>query len=283
MLHRPWVVWALFACVYAPSALANIRGLAGPPGRVDALARGVSVHSQFEAASAFAVLQVAAAAGAVMLLIFGRALDPVPVGRRCAQLGLRWGDGRRLIVGGVGGAAAGYLAIVAGAAIIATVVLDGIGVAGRPTVGGSIPNRLLLLGDYLMSIGSGIGEEVLLLAIPFALATRAGWKPWEVIGLLTGLRLAIHLYYGAGSVFVVLWIPAAYLLYRATGSILPLIIGHVGYDLLAVTAQRSPELHTPALTALLTVTVLGAALLAGSTARNFTTRQQRWRSQLPAE
>lgn len=281
MLHRPWVIWGLFACVYAPSALANIRGLAGPPGRADVLARGVSVQSQFEAASAFAVLQVAAAAGAVMLLIFGRALGPVPVGRRRAQLGLRWRDERRLVVGGVGGAAAGYLAIVAGAAITATVVLDAVGVAGRPTVGGSIPNRLLLLGDFLMSIGSGIGEEVLLLAIPFALATRAGWKPWEVIALLTGLRLFIHLYYGAGSFFVLLWIPAAYLLYRATGSILPLIVGHVGYDLLAVTVQRSPGLHTPALTALLTVTVLGAALLAGSTARNFTT--QRRRSQLPAE
>jgi hypothetical protein len=55
-----------------------------------------------------------------------------------------------------------------------------------------------------MSIGAGIGEEVLLLAIPFALATRAGWKPWAILAPLVGLRLSIHLYYGAGALFVLL-------------------------------------------------------------------------------
>jgi len=178
-----------------------------------------------------------------------------------------------MMIGGAGGAAAGYLAIVAGASFIATVVLNGFDLTGRPTVGGSIPNPVLLLGDYLMSIGAGIGEEVLLLAIPFALATRAGWKPWVVIALLTGLRLSIHLYYGAGSVFVVLWIPAAYLLYPATRSILPLILGHIVYDVLAATEQRSPaQHHTPALALLVALVVLGSALLAGSAARHLATR-----------
>ena len=190
-------------------------------------------------------------------------------------MGLRWSNGRALILGGAGGATAGYLAILAGAAFIATVTLNGFDITGRPTVGGSIPNPLLLLGDYLMSISAGIGEELLLLAIPFALATRAGWKPWAVIALLTGLRLSIHLYYGAGSVFVMLWIPAAYLLYRATGSILPLMLGHIVYDLLATTAQRSPALHTPALILLAGLAVLGSALLAGSAARYLTTRRRR--------
>lgn len=85
--------------------------------------------------------------------------------------------------------------------------------------------------------------------------------------MLTGPRLSIHLYYGASSVFVVLWIAAAYLLYRATGSIAPLMLGHIVYDLLATTVQRSPVLHTPALVLLAGLAVLGSALLAGSAAR----------------
>jgi len=270
---RPWVIWGLFALVYAHSVLANVRGLTRPAGSADVLVPGVTAASQFWTAATFAVLQTAAAAGAVTLLILGPAWDLDTAGGRCRRLGLRWSDGRGRIIGGAGGAAAGYLAIVAGAAFTAAVVLSRLGVAGRPTVGGSIPNPVLLLGDYLMSIGAGIGEEVLLLAIPFALATRAGWKPWAVIALLTGLRLSIHLYYGAGSVFVVLWIPAAYLLYRATRSIGPLIGGHIVYDLLATTVQRSPALHTQALVLLAALGVFGSALLAGSAARYLAARR----------
>lgn len=169
----PWVIWVLFASVYAPSVLANVRGLTAPAGSADILDSGATVASQFWAATTSAVLQIAAAAGALTLLILGPAWDPDPVGERIRRLGLRWSCGRRLMSGGGGGAAAGYLAIVAGAAFIAAVVLSGLEVARRPTVGGSIPNPVLLLGDYLLSIGAGIGEEVLLLAIPFALANRA--------------------------------------------------------------------------------------------------------------
>jgi len=46
-----------------------------------------------------------------------------------------------------------------------------------------------------------------------------------------------------------------------------LILGHIVYDLLATTVQRSPALHTPALVLLAGLAVTGAALLAGSAAR----------------
>ena len=264
--RRPWLVWILFLMVYSPSVLTNIQGLTRPAGSAYALPVGASVQAQFGAAATFTLLQIAAAAGALTLLLLGtfRALDP-PEAR--ARLGLRWNDGRRLVLAGPGGAAVGYLAIVAGAGFAAAVLLDTIGVSGRPTAGGSIPNPVLLAGDYLMSIGAGIGEEVLLLAIPFALATRAGWKPLAILALLVGLRLSIHLYYGAGALFVLLWIRAAYLLYRATRSIFPLILGHIGYDLLAVTVQRSPTLHMAALALLIALAVAGAALLACSATR----------------
>jgi hypothetical protein len=72
----------------------------------------------------------------------------------------------------------------------------------------------------------------------------------------------------------VLWIPAAYLLYRATRSIGPLIGGHIVYELLATTVQRSPALHTPALVLLAALGVFGSALLAGSAARYLATRRR---------
>lgn len=270
-MHRqPWLIWGLCVLVYFPSVLANVRGLTRPGGSADTLGSGATVTSQFWAAGTFAVLEVAAAAWAVTLLLLGPAWDPDPIGERCRRLGLRWSDGRGRVLGGPGGATVGYVAVVAGAAILAAVALNWLEVTGRPTVGGSIPNPVLLGGDYLMSIAAGIGEELLLLAIPFALATRAGWKPWMVVVLLTGLRLSIHLYYGAGSTFVVLWVPAAYLLYRATRSIGPLILGHVVYDLLATTVQRWLAMHIPALVLLVALVVSGSALLSGSATRYLT-------------
>lgn len=271
LLARPWVIWGIFALVYVPSVQANLRGLGGPAGSADVLVPGASVGSQFAAAATFSVLQLAAAVGAAALLLLGPAWRCDPGGERVRRLGLRWTGGRALILGGAAGAAAGYVAILAGAAFVSALVLGALHLTGRPTAGGSIPDPLLLAGDYLMSVSAGIGEELLLLAIPYVLATRAGWKPWAVIALLTGLRLSIHLYYGAGSLFVVLWIPAAYLLYRATGSIAPLMLGHIVYDLLATTIQRSPALHTPALVVLAGLAVAGSALLAGSAARYLTT------------
>ncbi len=267
LLARPWVIWAVCVLVYVPSVLASLRGLGGPAGSADVLVPGASVGSQFVAAATFSVLQLAAAVGAAVLLLLGPSWRCDPVSDRAGRLGLRWTDGRALILGGRAGATAGYVAILAGAAFVSAVVLGAVHLTGRPTAGGSIPDPLLLAGDYLMSVSAGIGEELLLLAIPYVLATRAGWKPWAVIALLTGLRLSIHLYYGAGSLFVVLWIPAAYLLYRATGSIAPLMVGHIVYDLLATTIQRSPALHTTALILLAGLSVVGSALLAGSAAR----------------
>ncbi|MGI8416272.1 MAG: hypothetical protein ACR2P2_08745 [Nakamurella sp.] len=47
--------------------------------------------------------------------------------------------------------------------------------------------------------------------------------------MIVVLRLGIHLYYGIGyaAAMVVPWMIGAWLLYRAIGTIWPLIIGHV--------------------------------------------------------
>ena len=271
---QPWLIWLLCVSVYLPSVLANVRGLGGPVGSAGELSPGVTVWSQFWAAATFAALEVAAAVIAVTLMAGGLAWRSEVVGDWCRRLGLRWSDGRNLVLGGPVGATVGYVAVIAGAAVVAAVTLSGLGISSRPTVGGSVSDPVLLAGDYLMSVAAGIGEELLLLSIPFALATRAGWKPWWVLALLVGLRLSIHLYYGAGSAFVVLWVPAAYLLYRATRSIGPLILGHVLYDLLATTVQRVPAVREAGLILLAALSVAGWALLAGSFARYWGVRRR---------
>ena len=106
------------------------------------------------------------------------------------------------------------------------------------------------------SVGAGIGEEILLFAIPIALARRAGWSTPSTIALVTVLRLAIHTYYGWGSAFVLLWIPAGYALYRAAGAIWPLIAAHTIYDGVAFSIDS-----WPAAGHVLTVMNLACALL----------------------
>lgn len=62
------------------------------------------------------------------------------------------------------------------------------------------------------SVAAGLGEEILLFAVPIALTRRSSWSPAAVLTLVIALRLAIHTYYGWGSLFVLLWIPAGYAL-----------------------------------------------------------------------
>ncbi len=83
---RPWVIWSLFALVYVPSVVANIRGLTGPPGSADVLAYqpARTLFDSFRPA----------------------AWGPDPVVERVRRLGLRWSDGRALILGGAGGCVA---------------------------------------------------------------------------------------------------------------------------------------------------------------------------------
>ncbi len=50
-------------------------------------------------------------------------------------------------------------------------------------------------------------------------------------------------YYGWTSLFVLVWIPAGYALYRAAGTIWPLVAGHALYDLLQVGQNTWPTLE----------------------------------------
>ena len=125
----------------------------------------------------------------------------------------------------------------------------------------SVPRADYLIGDGLQSLGAGFWEEICLFAVPIALlairrtkvidgiaADRSTWTwgpiRWGLI-LLTVivLRAGIHLYYGWTMLFVIPWMVGAVLLFRALGSVWPLVIGHAAYDLFVDLHNRIPEVH----------------------------------------
>lgn len=78
---------------------------------------------------------------------------------------------------------------------------------------------------------------------------------------MTVLRLSIHTYYGWGSLFVLLWIPAGYALYRAAGSIWPLIVAHAVYDGISFGIDSRPSAGNVLVIVNLTGSLLGAAVM----------------------
>src|SRR5205085_6422264 len=85
------------------------------------------------------------------------------------------------------------------------------------------------------AISAGVTEELVLLSLAAAVVRQAlRDRPRLVLpvtlAVLIVLRWSIHLHYGTASVFVLFWVPAAYALFRWTGSVWPLVIGHAAYD-----------------------------------------------------
>jgi len=179
-------------------------------------------------------------------------------------LGLLRGVGNRRFVGGTLGATAGYIALLFLTGLFASTVAS-----GRPYPGSAVADPALLGRELVESGAAGLTEELLLFAIPLALLGI--WKSpraqWAGLGLIVALRLGIHLYYGVGyaAVTVVPWMLGAWLLYRAIGTIWPLIIGHTLYDAALLTVMRTG--HTWPYTALQIATGIGTILLAATIAR----------------
>ena len=86
---------------------------------------------------------------------------------------------------------------------------------------------------------AGLLEEPTLLGLTLGLATRLRWRWYAVVPLMIAMRIAFHLYYGAGSVFVIFWMVAAYVLYRGCPLLWPFIVGHGIFDVLQVLSDGS--------------------------------------------
>jgi hypothetical protein len=131
----------------------------------------------------------------------------------------------------------------------------------------------LVLGTAAGS-AAALTEELVLVALAVAVidqhwtTRRPRWAAAATIALLLALRWLPHLYYGWGSVFVLLWVPGVYLLYRWVGSVWPLVLGHAAYDLL-LTAERAYPTIAPALGQLMwAIAAFGAGTVAVSVLRS---------------
>ena len=239
-----WAVWlVLAAAVFARpvrSALVLLFDpdagdtVHGPGGAVLTGAAADAARAHLTAGVAWA--QLAGAAGAVGLLFLTQL--------RPGELGLTRTARSRYVPGRGVGAGAAYVFILAAAAAMTVQLMTQLhlSVRGYPE-SGDLPHSPALAGAYLFgSVAAGVGEEILLSAAPVMLARRAGWSPAATIALLLVLRWSIHAYYGWTSFFVLIWIPAGYALYRAAGSIWPLITGHAVYDGLLFSHDIWPHL-----------------------------------------
>lgn len=81
------------------------------------------------------------------------------------------------------------------------------------------------------SVLAGVSEELVITVIPILLlrAVNLSWK--IIVPLLLIERVLFHVYYGPGSVTVLIWAGLWILLYRYTQSALGLVLSHAIYDI----------------------------------------------------
>lgn len=168
---------------------------------------------------------------------------------------------RRPVPGGMLGASAGFVAVAVVSGRLGDRVVTALDLSssGQSQVGTGLGS---FLAGLSAAASASLTEEVVLVALAVAVldqhaADRGGRPKWLVpaaVGLLFALRWPVHLYYLWGSVFVLLWVPGVYLLYRWVGSVWPLVLGHFGYDGLALAGHAFPS-SAP----ILEVTIWGVA------------------------
>jgi hypothetical protein len=89
------------------------------------------------------------------------------------------------------------------------------------------------------SLGSGVSEEVFVVAVPIAVfdafvrwrPNRLPWLPTAVtVTVLAAARLSYHVYYGWTALVLLPWAVLSVVVYLRTRAIAPLMICHVAYD-----------------------------------------------------
>ena len=107
------------------------------------------------------------------------------------------------------------------------------------------------VGEALVgSVAAGVGEEVLVLAVPFVLLERAGLTGRRigrfpmglvVVGVvLVAARMAFHIYRGWVSVQFLPWAIGSVIVFFLTRSLIALIIAHAVWDTAVLLLPRLP-------------------------------------------
>ncbi len=224
------VLAGVYLLVFGPGVLTSLRTALGRP-----VPAATSGWADRVAALEWDVFTVA-----VVLLVVVRWL-PRHAGEVTARMNLTRPPAGRLAAGTAAYVAVATIATRSAAAAVAAWHLPA-GEYARLTggVGG-------LLTTGAAATAAGITEEITLVALAAAVTHQlcrgrlARWAVPVTLGLLVTLRLLVHLYYLWGSLFVLVWVPGAYLVYRWAGSVWPLVLGHWIFDWLAVTAAALPR------------------------------------------
>ncbi|REK91106.1 hypothetical protein DY245_06570 [Streptomyces inhibens] len=105
---------------------------------------------------------------------------------------------------------------------------------------------------------SGVIEDVVMVGAIAALLTMARRPAWEMYALSIVLEVGMHLYFGVPAIGLVVVAAVRLALYRATGRLTPLVIGHIAYGLFNGLLETGW-----ALGAILAATALVAVITAG--------------------
>lgn len=237
----------VYAVVFGPGVLTSLRALAGVAGPLPALGWGDRV----------AQLEWDVFASALVIVVVLRWLP------RHAPLVTRRMRLQALPPALMLAATAAYVGVAmvsgwVGDRLVATLHLASGSYSQAGHGGGSLVVSLAAAG------AAGFTEEIVLVALAAAVVgqvcARAGrWQVPAVLAALVALRWLVHLYYLWGSVFVLAWVPGAYLLYRCAGSVWPLVAGHCVYDWLALTGHAYPASAAVCDDVLWTIAACGAA------------------------
>ncbi|MFI0411833.1 type II CAAX prenyl endopeptidase Rce1 family protein [Actinomadura sp. 3N508] len=135
-----------------------------------------------------------------------------------------------------------------------------------------LPNPVLFATQALVA---GLREEIPLLAMPAVLMAAARRPAWQILLVVCALRAVPHAYLGAPALATIVFAAAAWWMYRATGRIGPIIVGHTLYNATILFGGAPGRL-------MLLATIPGAVLLLLHAPKAAPTWLRRWIQDKPA-
>lgn len=139
------------------------------------------------------------------------------------------------------GVSAIYVLVLAASA---WVTVHGLGLLGATSTTAGAGTTTQLAPELFHAATAGLVEEIVLLALPLALARRCDWSTSRTMAVLVVMRLGIHLYLGWYALFVIPWLAAAMLLWRRCQSVWPFVLGHGAYDVIQLLGARDDGVVT---------------------------------------
>lgn len=114
-----------------------------------------------------------------------------------------------------------------------------------------VPDPQQIPADLARTLDTSLVEEILLFGFPIALAAiflrcypdKRWVRVAAVLGAavsVVGLRMLGHSYWGSLIIAVVPWMAGAWIIYRICGTVWPLLVGHIVFDVLIAVDARLP-------------------------------------------